>query len=133
MNTKKFSKGFTVIELVIVIAFLILGAVLFVSQKAQLDSIERDNYRKTALNAMYYNLEEVYYQQNQYYPAKIDSQTLKAMDPELFNDAQGVKLGDAKSEFRYEPKNCQDNKCKSYTLRADLEQEADFIKNSRNK
>lgn len=124
--------GFTVIELVVVLVALIGACVLFFTQKVQLDAVQRDNRQKTAINAMYYNLEEVYYEKNGYYPPSIDSKTLRAMDPALFTDQQGVKLGQAESTYRYEAINCRDNKCQHYTLRADLEREADFVKKSRN-
>ena len=121
------------IELLVIIAAVGAACVLFFTQKAQLDAVQRDNNQKTAINAMYYNLEEVFYEKNGYYPPSIDSKTLRAMDPELFTDPTSAKLGSADSTYRYEAKNCQNNQCRSYTLRADLEREADYVKNSRNK
>ena len=53
-------RGFTVIELLVVIVILAVGGWLFFSEKARIDSVERDNTRKVAINAMYYNLEEVW-------------------------------------------------------------------------
>lgn len=132
MGSMKQSKGFTVIELIVVILFLIAATVILFIQKNNLNATQRDSQRKTAINAMYYNLEEVFYEKNGYYPASIDSKTLRAMDPNLFTDPDGFKLGDPSSSYRYEGTNCTNQQCKAYTLRADLEKEADYIKNNRN-
>jgi len=136
-------RGFTVIELIVVIAFLIFAGVLFFVQKNNLEVAGRDDKRKTAINAMYYGLEEGFYKQNGYYPAEIAGKNLTTLDSKLFTDPSGIKLGQTtqkvgeeevpvQSEYRYEPTNCVDSKCKSYTLRADLEAEADYVKKSRN-
>jgi prepilin-type N-terminal cleavage/methylation domain-containing protein len=135
-------RGFTVIELVVVIAFLIFAGILFFVQKNNLEVAGRDDKRKTAINAMYYGLEESFYKQNGYYPAEINDKNLTTLDSKLFTDPNGIKLGQTsekindedipvQSEYRYEP-TCTDSKCKSYTLRADLEAEADYVKKSRN-
>lgn len=124
--------GFTVIEIIVVIVLLGIATTFLFIQKNNLAAAHRDTERKTAINAMYYNLEEVFYEKNGFYPSKIDSKTLRAMDPALFTDPDGVKMNDADSEYRYESANCTNDKCKSYTLRADLEKEADYVKTSRN-
>jgi prepilin-type N-terminal cleavage/methylation domain-containing protein len=135
-------RGFTVIELIVVIAFLLFAGVLFFVQKNNLQIASRDDARKTAINAMYYSLEESFFKQNGYYPATIDEKNLTTLDSALFTDPNGVKLGQTtekvddedvavQSDYRYEPTNCVDGKCKSYTLRADLEAEADYIKKNR--
>ncbi len=127
-------RGFTVIELLIAVALLIaIGAVFFI-QKSNLESGSRDETRRTAINAMYYNLEDVFYAKNSYYPQSIDEKNLTAMDKSLLSDPNGQKVGSAKSDYRYEPTGCaMDGKCTGYTLRAALENEADFVKESRNK
>jgi len=135
-------RGFTVIELLIVIAFLIFAGALFFVQKNNLEISTRDDKRKTAINAMYYSLEESFYKQNGYYPMTIDEKNLTTLDKALFTDPSGIKLGQTtqkvddeeesvQSDYRYEPTNCSDNQCKGYSLRADLEGEADYIKKSR--
>lgn len=125
--------GFTVIELIFVIVFAGLVTGLLLYQKANATAAQRDEARKTAINAMYYNLEEVFYEKNGHYPEKIDSKTLRAMDPQLFTDPNGSKLGEPESDYRYESVDCQSGHCKGYTLRADLEKEADYVKTNRNK
>lgn len=131
MSLKK-QAGFTVLELIIVVVFLVVVGTIFFIQKRDLEVAERDTARKTAINAMYYNLEEVYYPTNKAYPEKITAEALRGIDPALLKDPEGVQIGDQNSDYRYEPKDCQEGKCKSYELRADLEHEADFVKTSRN-
>jgi prepilin-type N-terminal cleavage/methylation domain-containing protein len=127
----KHSKGFTVIELIVVIAVVGVTAALLLIQKENLAATQRDDNRKIAINAMYYNLEEVFFTKNGYYPTTIDSKTLRAMDPSLFTDPKGFKVGDKDANYRYEPTNCEDNKCKGYSLRTSLEKEADYLKTNR--
>jgi type II secretory pathway pseudopilin PulG len=126
------TRGFTVIELIIVISVLIGASVLFFMQKNDLEIIARDKDRKTSINAIYYSLEEVFYKENQYYPQSITAETLPSVDPELLKDPEGNVIGTAESSFIYEPTNCKDAKCQSYTLRTPLEHEDDFVKQSRN-
>ena len=125
-------KGFTVIELLIAIAVLAVIATVFVVQKNSLESIARDDKRKTAINAMYYNLEDVFFAKNRYYPRTISEANLTAMDKALFTDPRGVAIGKGESDYRYEPTGCSSERCTGYSLRALLENEADFVKNSRN-
>ncbi|MGB4768556.1 MAG: prepilin-type N-terminal cleavage/methylation domain-containing protein [Candidatus Saccharimonas sp.] len=125
-------RGFTVIELFVVIVVLCVGGWLYFNEKSTADATQRDSARKVAINAMYYNLEEVFFPKNNYYPQTIDSKTLRAMDAGLFTDPTGIKLGEADSNYRYEPTGCTtDGKCSGYTLRSSMEREADFIKKSR--
>lgn len=128
----KRAHGFTVIELVVVILFLGLATSVLLYQKTNIEASQRDENRKTAINAMYYNLEEVFYEKNGYYPAMIDSKTLRAMDPALFTDPSGNKLGDTTSDYRYSGIDCENDHCKSYKLQTRLDKEADYIKKSRN-
>jgi Tfp pilus assembly protein PilE len=131
MNKK--SSGFTVIELILMVIILGFASILFFVQKNNIQIATQNNTKKTAINAMYYGLEEVFYPANKYYPQTIESDNLKSVDPALFTDPAGIKLGTAGSAYTYTPTNCSDNKCKSYTLKAALTNEADYIKNSRNK
>ncbi len=128
----KNTRGFTIIELIVVIVFLGFATTILLYQRANIDASRRDEQRKTAINAMYYNLEEVFYEKNGHYPGSIDSETLTAMDPELFTDPNGQKLGEATSDYRYEATDCTDNACSGYKLTARLDKEADYVKTSRN-
>lgn len=126
--------GFTVIELLVIIVLLGVGSWVYFTEKSRVDAVQRDAARKIAINAMYYNLEEVYFEKNGYYPNTIDSKTLRAMDPSLFTDPEGNKVGTASSDYRYTGKECgTNNHCKGYELRSSMEREADYVKTNRNK
>lgn len=124
-------RGFTVLELIIAIVFLVLAGTIFFIQKRNIEIANRDSARKTAINAIYYNLEDIYYPANQAYPEHLTSDGLKGLDPSSLKDPDGKAVETEGSNFSYQPKDCQDGKCKSYTLTADLENEADYIKSSR--
>ena len=125
-------KGFTIIEVIIVGVFASLLFLLFFIQKSNLDAMARDEKRKTAINAMYYALEESFYKENGYYPETISEQNITVIDPALWTDPSGINLGDSYSSYSYQAANCSQNKCKEYTLKADLEKEDDYIKYNRN-
>ena len=129
----KRSNGFTVIELIFIALVFGAASIIFFIQKNNIETVAHDDTRKTAINAMYYGLEEVFYTTNSYYPTTIDSTILKSVDPALFTDPDGYKIGDADSAYTYSPTNCTDNKCKSYTLKTILQNEDDYVKNSKNK
>jgi type II secretory pathway pseudopilin PulG len=127
-------RGFTIIELLVIIVILGVGGWLFFTERASVNAEQRDATRKTAINAMYYNLEEVYYEAHSYYPQSIDSATLRAMDPALFTDPNGIKMGESDANYRYEPTGCTtEGHCTGYTLRSSMEREADYTKTNRNK
>ncbi|HET6746866.1 MAG TPA: prepilin-type N-terminal cleavage/methylation domain-containing protein [Candidatus Saccharimonadales bacterium] len=129
----KHQRGFTVIEIAVAIVFVGAAALLLLLQKGNLEAARRDEDRKVAINAMYYNLEEVFYEKNGFYPSEIDSKTLRAMDPQLFTDPRGIKMGDEGANYRYEGLNCNNDTCKSYKLTSSMEKEAEYVKTSRNK
>lgn len=129
MNTT--SRGFTVAEVIVVVTVLAFASVLFFVQKNNLEVASRDQERKTAINAMYYSLEEVYFEENGHYPRTINETILPSVDPALFTDTSGVKIGESDSEYRYEPTNCVDDECQAYSLRTLLENEADYVKTQR--
>lgn len=124
----KNEKGFTAIELVVFIVVLAVLAAFFIIQKLDLDSTYADQHRKTAINAMYYSLTDVYFPGHNYYPSEIKEDTLKAIDPELLNDIFGVPIYESGSEYKYEGLDCDGaGKCAGFKLTADLEKEADYI------
>ncbi len=122
--------GFTVIELIIVVVFLAVAAVFLFVQRTDLIATNNDTLRKTAVNAMYYSLEKVYYQANSDYPETISSKTLPSVDPALFTDTSGKKPGDAGYEYRYSASNCTSGHCHNYTLSVNLQKEAIYTKKS---
>lgn len=126
MNTKK---GFTIIEVTIVGAFALLLVIIFFIQKSNVDAMNRDDDRKTAINAMYYALEEYYYPKYGYYPSEINEGVLPVIDPQLFTDPFGANVGSEVSTYSYEPADCNAaNECQDFILRADLEKEDTYIK-----
>lgn len=154
MNTRlrAHTSGFTVIELIVVIVILAAACLLFFYQKNSLQTANLDERRKTAVNAIYYNLEEVFYPKNGYYPSELTTGALTAVDPDLLKDTNGTKIDDKLdtstldeetkkaveqgntrlSEYVYEPLNCDsEGKCKAYTLRVSLANEAEYVKKSR--
>ena len=129
MNKKQ---GFTLLEIVIVGAFVSLLIIIFFIQKSNIDAMDRDKTRKTAINAMYYALEESFFKDHNYYPEHISEDNIKVIDPALWTDPLGYNLGDPLSSYSYEPANCKDGKCKEYTLKATLEKEDAYTKYNRN-
>lgn len=128
----KKSAGFTVIELLVVVVFVAVAGWLFFNEKATVTAVQRDNQRKVAINAMYYSLEEVFYDKNHYYPQTVDSKTLRSVDPALFNDPSGVALGTSSSNYRYEATGCTtDGQCTGYTLQSTMEREDAYKKTNR--
>jgi type II secretory pathway pseudopilin PulG len=125
-------RGFTVLELIVAIVFLVIAGTFFFIQKRDLEVANRDTIRKTAINSMYYTLEDVYYPANAGYPEHLTADQLKGLDPSVLKDSNGKAIGQEGSNYSYVAKNCADGKCRSYTLTADLENEADYTKNSRN-
>ncbi len=133
MMVMKTKKAFTVLELILAIIFVGIFVVLFFLQKQSVEAMDRDEKRKTAINAMYYALEEGFYAEHKYYPENIESaDVLPWIDPNLFTDPRGLNLWDEDSNYSYTTSDCKDEKCKSYSLRAKLEKEEDYVKTSRN-
>lgn len=132
---KQQKSGFTVLEIILCIVFVGVFLVLFFIQKSDVEAMARDDDRKVAINAMFYALEEGYYAENGYYPENIESaEILPWIDPNLFTDPYGTTLWntDTDSNYSYDASDCEDGKCKSYTLRSTMEKEDDYVKNSRN-
>lgn len=121
-------RGFTIVELIVFICLmLILGITAFL-QIQDIRSSERDNQRKTDINAIYYGLEKVYYEKNGYYPTVVDPKTLPYVRPESFRDPNGKEIDDRESDYRYNPSGCVEGKCEGYSLRSVLQKEADYVK-----
>jgi type II secretory pathway pseudopilin PulG len=126
-------RGFTVLELIVAVVFLVVAGTFFFIQKRDLEVANRDSDRKVAINSIYYNLEDIYYTQNAGYPEFLTADQLKGLDPSVLKDPSGKAVGEEGSNYSYTAKDCTGGKCKSYTLVADLENEADYTKDSRNK
>lgn len=127
----KKKSGFTVIEILVVIALAIFATVLFFSQKNSIQQQMRDQERKASINSLYFQLKDVFYKQNNYYPETLTPELLTGIDPEVFTDPNGILLGEAKSNYSYKATNCENNHCQKFELKAKLEKEGDFIRSSR--
>lgn len=129
MNKKS---GLTIIEALLVILAISLITVIFFIQKSDLDALHRDDIKKSAINAIYYALEESFYKDHGYYPEYLTKDTLTVIDPANFTDPSGYTLGDPESSYSYQAANCVDGKCQEYTLKASLEKEATYAKYNSN-
>ncbi len=125
-------RGFTVIELMSVLVLLLAIGTVFLVQNKNLQVAARDSERKTAINSIYYTLEKVYYPTKKSYPKSITETILPSVEPKLLKDPNGELIGAASSDYRYEPTGCKGDLCTGYILRAQLENEADYVKKSAN-
>jgi len=124
-------EGFTVVEVLIFFVILATLAIFFVIQKTDLDSYYADRDRKATVNAIYYNLTEIYKPAKGYYPNEIKDDTLKGIDQEILTDSLGININDPDSDYIYKGLNCNgQGKCKEFTLTAKLDKEADYTKSS---
>lgn len=136
---KKFS-GFTVIEILVVFTILATASLLFFQQKNSLEATARDNQRKVSINTLYHNLTEIYHEENDSYPARLNSETLPAVPADTFKDPRGITINEKANEsqgfvqrdsdYTYNPVGCdqETNECEGFTLRAVLENEDDFVR-----
>lgn len=123
-------KAFTTIEALVAIAFLTVAFVLFSIQKAEIQQKMRDQQRKASINAMYFNLKEVYFKKHGAYPETLKPDSLKGVDPAIFSDPKKVLLGDPGADYTYQTSNCNNGQCKNFTLSARLEAEDTYTKSS---
>lgn len=124
-------EGFTATEVIIAIIFVLLASSILYATTASLKASHRDTERKTAINAIYYNLVEVVKPSLGGYPRVLSADQLKAMDSALLKDPQGKRIDERGSDYRYEPTECNGGDlCRSFTLRANLEHEDTFVKTS---
>lgn len=143
MNTPRTTStsGFTVIELIFVAVILTIAGAMFYFHTVNTTTAHQDEQRKTAINAMHYALEEVYYPEHKAYPETISSDILKSVDPALFTDPSGFTLGkDSVAEslttpnYHYDATDCDTTgKCKGYTLRSDMAKEEQYVKKNRDR
>lgn len=120
----KRASGFTIIELTSCLVLLcIIGGLIFL-QKGNLDASQRDQERKTSVNAIYYGLKEAYLPAHQSYPVSIDSKTLPYVDPRSFE-----KIGDNPLyKMHYRGLDCEADTCKKFEIKIRLEKEAEYKK-----
>ncbi|HSE29228.1 MAG TPA: prepilin-type N-terminal cleavage/methylation domain-containing protein [Candidatus Saccharimonadales bacterium] len=129
----KNQNGFTALEIIIAIVVIVAAGAFFYFQKRDLVTANLDTQRKTTANTLYHNLEAIYYPTYGFYPEVITLEQFKGLTPSLLTDPAGIPITEATSTLRYEPYGCNvEGKCRGYTLVALLDNEANFVKISRN-
>ncbi|HSX27290.1 MAG TPA: prepilin-type N-terminal cleavage/methylation domain-containing protein [Patescibacteria group bacterium] len=139
-SLKKAQKGFTIIELLIVIAIIIILAGLVLNNFQGAQAKARDTQRVTDINNIHSKLEE-YYNENNYYPLTFTSATFPGIDAQSLVDPKGATVtinaavADATAanavanptstaNYKYIPYNCtgaSSDQCSGYVLKTFVE------------
>lgn len=123
-------KSPTKLEAMVIIILLIGIGVIFWSQQMSVRTRQQDSQRKVAINTIYAYLENVYYPQRKGYPASLSEGAFKGLPLASLQDPEGHTIGDQNSDLNYIPTGCDAGVCSSYTLSAQLKDEANFTKSS---
>lgn len=121
-------KAFTTLEMIVSIAFLLTLLIVFLNQNHQINQKMRDQQRKASVNSIYFNLKEIYFKKNGYYPETLKPDMLDGVDPAIFSDPNKILLGDPGSDYEYTTSDCQNNHCKYFTISSKLELEQKYVK-----
>lgn len=140
---KKAQRGFTIIELLIVIAIIAILAGLVLNNFQGAQAKARDTQRVTDINNLHSKLEE-FYNENNYYPETINTGSLATqfpgVDPESAKDPRGTLLanqtavaaaanlngtspgsGGGAANYHYTPYGCTTGQCTGYQLKTGIE------------
>lgn len=155
-SLKRKQKGFTIVELLIVIVVIGILATLVIVTFTGIQKKARDSQRQTDINAVNSQI-AAFYTNYGFYPTMADLNTsgfvsayLKGLDPDSLHDPKGptAALQDTSGNDHYgykaegtscsnttatditDPANPKDNGCDSYTLSASLENGGTFTKKS---
>ena len=155
VSLKNKSKGFTIVELLIVIVVIGILATLVIVTFTGIQQKARDSKRKTDINALDSHV-EAFYASYGFYPTLADLQTssflstyLKGFDPSALTDPKGgaVAASSAANHYGYAatgtscsnttattisgtPATPQDNGCDGFTATATLEAGGTYQKQS---
>jgi type II secretion system protein G len=145
--SKKNNRGFTIVELLIVIVVIGILAALVIVTYNGIQQKARDTERKTDINAVASHM-EAYNAQNGRYPtlanvndATFRSANLKGLDPAALQDPKGASqaltatVGANQYAYVAEPAGCDNGAngdCLQYTLTATLEGGGTYVKQSLN-
>lgn len=140
ISLNKKSKGFTIVELLIVIVVIAILATLVIVTFTGIQKKARDSKRQTDITAVASHL-EAFYANNGYYPTLNDLQTasfvsgnLKGLDPSALTSPEGDQIsgtagtGASGWAYGYTTTGCTasspsstTNECTAFTLTANLE------------
>jgi len=151
ISLKQKSKGFTIVELLIVIVVIAILATLVIVTFTGIQQKARDSQRQTDITALDQHL-EAFYGENGYYPTLKDLQTssfvadnMKGLDPQALVSPEGTAIsdtaGNATNGWAYgyvaTGTGCSNttasgtsNECSAFTLTANLEGGSSFSKSS---
>lgn len=150
ISLKRKESGFTIVELLIVIVVIGILAALVVTTFSGIQRKARNSERQTDINAVASQL-EAYHAQNGKYPTLANVQDnatdtgfvktqLKGLDRTALFDPKGTTTNIAGTPaanvyaYQVEPAGCDNAaiECSSYTLTANREDEAAYVKKSLN-
>jgi prepilin-type N-terminal cleavage/methylation domain-containing protein len=148
ISLKQKSKGFTIVELLIVIVVIAILATLVIVTFTGIQQKARDSKRETDIDALDSHL-EAFYADNGYYPTITDmtssswvANNMKGLDPSALTDPKGTLItGNAPATgtyvYSYVTQGCtttqassSTNGCTSFVLTAELEAGGTFAKSS---
>lgn len=151
---KRMQAGFTIIELLIVIAIIGILATLVLTNFQGAQAKGRDVTRKSDINSLYQKLEELYNENGGYPDAALAAGTFTGIDAGALNDADGAVISSTllagvlvpgsvsngtatTTEYSYVGYNgcatpATGFSCGKYQLRTFLEKESNFVKDSLN-
>lgn len=139
---RKAQKGFTIIELLIVIAIIAILALLVLNNFQGAQAKARDSQRQTDINNMHGKLEE-FYNENSFYPSSFAAADFPGIDEESLVDPGKTSIAinagvadeaaalavtaptNSGAQYKYVPFGCTDDECTGYVLETYIEKPAD--------
>jgi prepilin-type N-terminal cleavage/methylation domain-containing protein len=146
MFSLKKQKGFTIVELLIVIVVIGILATLVIVTFTGVQQKARDSQRKTDINAVESHVQTYYAENDGKYPTLANLQSaawvsanLKGLDPEALKDPKGGSIAGTTTASAYgyavTPANCDNGAngdCTNFTVTSTLEAGGTYAKQSNN-